>query len=57
MIGWEKLSAVDKQQYRDRAIKQIYPGLEPTFKEHEKMVLCLARALHRIDELAKAGTQ
>jgi hypothetical protein len=54
-MEWEKLSAVDKQQYRDRATSQIYKGLEPAYKEHDKMVSCLARALYRVDQLAKAG--
>ena len=52
-MNWQDLSQIDKQQFRDRAVKIIYPGLEPVYREHEKMVACLARALHRVAELSK----
>lgn len=55
-MSWEKLNAEQKQEWLDKAQKYIYPGLEPAFKQHDKMLETLGRAFYRIDRLGKDGT-
>lgn len=54
MTYWE-LKEVEKVLYRDRARKILYPGLEPAYKQHDKLIETLANALHKCDQLCKEG--